>query len=330
MGDIGRREVIRLVGAAVAWPLIARAQQPVPVIGFLSGLSSGNRPHLVESFRRGLGEAGYVAGQNIAVEYRYADNQPDQLRVLAADLIARQVAVIAATGGNNPALIAKTLTTTIPIVFTSGTDPVGAGLVRSLSRPEANVTGVSWFNSDLGPKHLELVRELVPGATLVAAIVNSNNPEEATRYQMPFQEAASRLPGLRLEVFNASTASEIDTAFEMLVRHKASAVLVAADPFLSSRAAQLVVLAARNNLPVVYPNRDTAMAGGLISYGNDVPHAYRRAGIYVGRILKGAKPADLPIDRATKFDLVINLQTAKTLKIDIPTKLLATADEVIE
>jgi putative ABC transport system substrate-binding protein len=215
-------------------------------------------------------------------------------------------------------------------VFTSGTDPVAVGLVRSLSRPEANVTGVNWFNGELGPKHLELARELVPGAALVAVLVNPNDPAEAMRYEVPIREAAGRVGGLRIAVFKAKSASEIDQAFETLVQQQASAVLVAADPFLSTRATQLVVLAARYNVPIVYPNRETAMIGGLISYGNDISDAYRRAGIYVGRILKGGKPVDLPVDRATKFELVINLQTAKTLKLDIPTKLLALADEVIE
>jgi len=326
---MNRREFITLLGGvAAAWPLEARAQQTgMPVVGFLSGLSAGERPHLVESFRRGLSEAGYVAGQNVAVEYRYGENQPDRLRALAADLIARRVAVIAATGGNNP--VAKSLTTTIPIVFTSGVDPVRAGLVNSFSQPEGNVTGVSWFSVELGAKHLELVLELVPAATLIAVIVNPRN-REAALYEQPLREAAARVPGLQLEILKASTAGEIDAAFETLVQHKASAVIVASDPFLTARARQFAVLAARNNIAMVTGTRDFTMAGCIISYGNDTADAYRRAGVYAGRILKGAKPADLPIDRATKFELIINVQTARTLKFEIPARLLATADEVIE
>jgi ABC-type uncharacterized transport system substrate-binding protein len=326
-----RREFIMLLGGAATWPLAARAQQQpaLPVVGYLNGLSAGERPQLVESFRRGLGEAGYVAGQNVAVEYRYAENQPDRLRALAADLIDRRAAVIAATGGNNSALVAKSLTTTIPIVFTSGVDPVRAGLVGSFSQPEGNVTGVSWFSVELGAKHLELARELVPAATLIAVISNPRN-REAALYAQPLREAAARVTGLQLEMLEASTAGEIDAAFETLVQHRASVVIIAADPFLTARARQLALLAARNNIAMVGSTRDFTVAGGMISYGNDTADAYRRAGLYAGRILKGAKPADLPIDRATKFELIINAQTARTLKFEIPTRLLATADEVIE
>jgi putative tryptophan/tyrosine transport system substrate-binding protein len=331
MPGMRRREFVSLFGGAAAtWPVAARAQQPaMPVVGFLSGISAGERPHLVDSFRRGLSEAGYLAGQNVAVEYRYAENQPDRLRALAADLIARRVAVIAATGGNNPALVAKSLTNTIPIVFTSGVDPVRAGLVNSFSQPEGNVTGVSWFSVDLGAKHLELVLELVPAATLIAVIVNPRN-QEAALYEQPLRAAATRVPRLQLEILKASTAGEIDAAFETLVQHKASAVIIASDPFLTARARQFAVLAARNSIAMVTGTRDFTMAGCIISYGNDTADAYRRAGVYAGRILKGVKPADLPIDRATKFELIINVQTARALKFDIPARLLATADEVIE
>ena len=325
-----RREFVGLLGAtAVTGPLAARAQQPaLPVVGYLNGLSASDRPHLLEMFRRGLGETSYAVGQNVVIEYRYADNQPDRLRALAADLIARRVAVIAATGGNQPALTAKALTSTTPIVFTSGRDPVTAGLVGSLSRPEANLTGVSWFGAEMGPKHVELMHELVPGAALVALFVNPNNV--AGRAYEEFARKAAQAVGMPLLVLRASTRSEIDAAFETLAQQKASAAIVASDPFYTTRAGQFVVLAARHNLPVVHANREFAAAGGLISYGNDASDAYRRAGVYVGRILRGAKPADLPIDRATKFELVINLQTAKTLKLDIFAKLLARADEVIE
>jgi putative tryptophan/tyrosine transport system substrate-binding protein len=326
-----RREFITLLGgAAAAWPLAARAQQPaMPVIGYLSGLSASDRPDLVEMFRRGLGEAGYVEGRNVAIEYRYADNQPNRLRALATDLIARQVAAIAATGGNPPALAAKALTSTIPIVFTSGRDPIAAGLVSSLSRPEANLTGVSWFGTELGPKHIELLRDLVPNDALVALTTNPNNGEGSS-YEQLAREAAAHAAGMQLLMLQASTASEIDGAFETIARQKASAVIVSSDPFYTSRASQFVVLAARYAIPVVHSNREFVAVGGLISYGNNTPENYRRAGVYVGRILKGARPADLPVDRATKFELVINLQTARSLKIDIPAKLLAIADEVIE
>jgi ABC-type uncharacterized transport system substrate-binding protein len=325
-----RRSFITLLGgAAAAWPLAARAQQAaMPVVGFLHGLSATDRPDLVEGFRRGLRETGFVAGQTVAIESRFADNQPDRLPALAGDLIARRVAVIAATGGNNTTLAAKALTATIPIVFTSGTDPVAAGLVTSLNRPEANVTGVSWFNVDLGPKLLDLVRELALEAA-VAVIVNPKNPE-AVVYERTIREAGVHLAVLKLEVFKASTAGEIDAAFDAIVQMKAGVLVVAGDPFLAARSVQLAILAARNNLPLVSTVRYTTAAGGLLSYGNDTLDAYRRAGVYVGRILKGAKPADLPIDRAVKFDLVINLQTAKTLKRVIPVRMLALADEVIE
>ena len=328
---IGRRKFLAtLGGAATAWPLAARAQQAaMPVIGYLSPLAASDLPKLMEMFRRGLSEAGFVEGRNVAIEYRFADNQRERLRILATDLIARRVAVIAATGGNNSGLDAKELTSTIPIVFTTGGDPVKAGLVGSLSRPEANVTGVSWFNLDLAAKHIELVRELVPGTPLAAVMVNPNNLEAAALYEQPVREAV-RAVGMRLLILNAGTPAEIDGAFEKLVQEKASVVIVVADPFYTARARQLAILAARHNLPLVTANREITMAGGLISYGNDVLDAYRRAGLYAGRILKGATPGDLPIDRATKFDLVINVQTAKTLKLEIPAKLLALADEVIE
>jgi putative ABC transport system substrate-binding protein len=325
-----RKFLATLGGAAAAWPLAARAQQPaMPVIGYLSGLAASDRPNLMEMFRRGLGEAGFVDGRNIAIEYRFADYQRERLRILATDLIARRVAVIAATGGNYSVLVAKELTSTIPIVFTTGGDPVKAGLVGSLSRPEANVTGVSWFNLDLAAKHIELVRELVPGTPQAAVMVNPNNPETAALYEHPLRKAV-RAVGMELLILNAGTPAEIDGVFEKLVQEKASVVIVSADPFYTARARQLAILAARHNLPLVSANREITMAGGLISYGNDVLDAYRRAGLYAGRILEGAKPGDLPIDRATKFDLVINLQTAKTLKLEIPAKLLARADEVIE
>jgi putative tryptophan/tyrosine transport system substrate-binding protein len=316
------------VAASVSWPLTTHAQQAMPMIGFLSGISAGDRAHHTEAFRQGLGETGYVEGRNVTIEYRYADNQMDRLPPLATDLINRKVAVIAAIGGNNTALVAKTLTSTIPIVFTSGLDPVKAGLVASLNRPEANVTGVSWFTGELGQKHVEVLHELVPRAALIALLVNPNNPEGGF-YEKSAQEGARAL-GLLLLVIKAGTANEIDAAFTTLVQQRAHAVIVAADPFLSARARQLAILAARHAVPMISAVRELPAAGGLISYGNSVTDAYRRAGGYVGRLLKGAKPADMPVDRATKFELVINLGTAKALGLTLPPSLLARADEVIE
>jgi putative ABC transport system substrate-binding protein len=329
---VKRREFITLLsGAAAAWPLAARAQQTAkPVVGFLSSISAVDRPHHTEAFRQGLNETGYAEGHNVTINYRFADNRMDQLRPLAADLIARKVAVIAAVGGNNTGLVAKALTSTIPIVFTSGADPVKAGLVTSLNRPEANVTGVSWFSADLGHKYMEVLRELIPQAALIGLLVNPNSPEAAF-YEQSTQDGARAL-GRRLLVLKASTASEIDTAFATLAEQRANAVIIGPDAFYSGagRARQLAVLAARHALPMVSGVRELPAAGGLISYGNSVTDAYRRAGALTGRILKGAKPADTPIDRATKFELVINLRTAKALGLEIPPTLLARADEVIE
>jgi ABC-type uncharacterized transport system substrate-binding protein len=313
MPGMRRREFITLLGgAAAAWPLAARAQQSVmPVIGFLSSISAADRPHHTEAFRQGLNETGYAEARNVTIEYRYADNRMDQLRPLAADLIARKVAVIAAVAGNNTALVAKTLTSTIPILFTSGVDPVKAGLVASLNRPEANVTGVSWFSAELGQKHIEALHELVPKAELIALLLNPNNPEGAF-YEQSAQNGARAL-GRRLLVLKAGTAPEIDAAFATLAEQ-----------------GQLAVLAARHAVPMISTARELPAAGGLISYGNNVTDAYRRVGIYAGRILKGAKPPDMPVDRATKFELVINLGTARALGLEVPPTLLARADEVIE
>ena len=325
-----RREFITLLGGAVAaWPLTVRAQQPaMPVIGFLSSISAADRPHHTEAFRQGLNETGYAEARNVTIEYRYADNRMDQLRPLAADLIARKVAVIAAVAGNNTALVAKTLTSTIPILFTSGVDPVKAGLVASLNRPEANVTGVSWFSAELGNKHIEVLNEFVPQAALIALLVNPNNPEGGF-YEQSAQDGARAL-GRRLLVIRAASAREIDAAFATLAEQRANAVMVASDPFYTTRVRQLAVLAARHAVPAVYTVREFPEAGGLMSYGNSVTDAYRRVGIYAGRILKGAKPPDMPVDRATKFELVINLGTARALGLDVPPSLLARADEVIE
>ena len=324
-----RREFVGvLVGAAAAsYPISTRAQQ-MPRIGYLSGLGRGDRPALLESFHQGLAVAGYAEGRNVAFEYRYADSQMDRLPALVEDLIARNVTVIVATGGNNSGLVAKSITSTIPIVFTSGLDPVKAGLVKSIGRPEANVTGVSFFTVELAQKHLELLSEIVPSAKSVGLLLNRSNPESAT-YEQIVNESA-RTFSLPLVTLIASSAADIDEAFAAFARAKVSAVIVGADPYYSGRGHQFAELAARYALPVVYSNREFTSAGGLISYGNNLAEAYRRAGIYTGRILKGDKPADLPIDRATKFELVVNMKAARSLGIEMPLSVLMRIDEVIE
>jgi putative tryptophan/tyrosine transport system substrate-binding protein len=324
-----RRHFITLLGGAAAWPMTARAQQPaMPVVGYLNSLGRNERPNLGDAFRRGLGEAGFVESRNVAIEYRFAENHPDRLRALADDLVSRKVAVIVATGGGNSILAAKAATSTIPIVFTLGSDPVRDGYVASLSRPGGNITGVSWFTTLLSAKGLELLHELVPGASAIGLLVNPKSAESA-HVPGDAQEAARTL-GRQLLVVNASAPDEIDTAIATLRQQRAGALLVANDAFLSSRRQQIVALAARDSIPTMYFNREFAADGGLMSYGNDIADPYRRAGVYVGRILKGEKPADLPVDQATKFELVINLKTAKALGLTVPPSLLAIADEVIE
>ncbi len=324
-----RKFLATLVGAAATWPRAARAQQPaMPVVGFLTSLGRNDRPNLADAFRRGLRETSFVEGHNVAIEYRFAENQRDRLPALAADLVARKVAVIAATGGWNSILAAKASTTTIPIVFTFGGDPVEAGIVTSLNRPGGNVTGVSFFSIMLSGKALGLLHELVPAAAVIALMVNPRN-REFELVPRDAQEAARTL-GRQLLVVNASTPDEINAAFATISQRRAGVLLVSGDPFYSSRRQQIVALAARDVIPAMYVNREFVAEGGLMSYGNDPVDAYRRAGVYVGRILNGASPSDLPIDQATKFELVINLKTAKTLGIEIPATLLARADEVIE
>ena len=325
-----RREFITLLGgAAAAWPLAARAQQPVmPVIGFLTSLGRNDRPNLADAFRRGLSETGFVEGRDVAIEYRFAENQHDRLPAMAADLVGRKVAVIAATGGPNPVLAAKESTSTVPIVFTSGSDPVQAGFVTSLNRPGGNITGISWFGARLSGKALGLLHELIPNAAVFAMMVNPNNPE--SEYSPRDAQEAARMFGRQMLVLHAGTPSEIDTTFAALRQRRASALLVGSDPFFTGRRQQIVALAARDAIPAMYVIREFVTDGGLMSYGNDVADAYRRAGMYVAHILKGEKPADLPVVQLSKFELVINLNTGKALGLVIPPSVLALANEVIE
>ena len=328
-----RREFITFLGGAAASPLVrplaARAQQPaMPVIGILSSLSSSYITLLLPPFRQGLKESGYVEGQNVAIEVRAAEGQYDRLPALAADLVDRKVAVIFATGGSDPAKAAKAATAAIPIVFISAADPVNAGIVASLNRPGGNVTGVSLLGSALEAKRLGLLHEIVPGAASIGVLVNPKYPDADLELR-ELQEAASAI-NRQINIVRAGTEPEIDTAFATVARQGAGALLVAQDPFFGSRRDQLVALAARHKLPVIYFQRDFAEIGGLVSYGTDFADAYRQAGIYVGKILKGAKPADLPVMQPTKFELVVNLKTAKVLGLAIPSGVLAIADDVIE
>jgi putative tryptophan/tyrosine transport system substrate-binding protein len=324
-----RRQVITMLGGAAAWPLAARAQQPgLLVIGFMHSLGRNDRVNLLDAFRRGLNEAGYAEGRNVAIEYRFADNQIDRLPALAADLVNRNVAVIVATGGGYSVLAAKAATTTIPIVFLTAGDPVQLGYVASLNQPGGNATGVSWFGAQVAGKGLGLLHELVPKAALVALLANPRLPEAA--HTLSDAQKAARELGQQLLVLNAGTASEIDAAFATLRQWRADALLLGGDPFFSSRRQQIVALTARDAIPAMYANREFVEEGGLMSYGNDIADGYRRAALHVGRILKGEKPANLPIDQATKFEFVINLKTAKTLGLEVPPGLSARADEVIE
>jgi ABC-type uncharacterized transport system substrate-binding protein len=325
-----RREFITLLGsAAAAWPLTARAQQPaMPVVGFLSPLAPGSNESLLDAFRRGLGESGYVEGQNVTIDHRLAAGRFERFPEMAADLVQRRVSVIAAFG-SAAAVAAKAAAQTLPILFAVTEDPVSLGLVASLSRPGGNATGLNFFTTEVNAKRLGLLRELVPAAARVALLMNPNNALN-TSATLKEVEPAARTLGLQIQVFNASTSLEIDAAFAALVAWRPDALFVAPDGFFTSRRVQLAALAARHALPATYSVRDHVEVGGLTSYGASLVDAYRQVGTFTGRILKGAKPGELPVVQSTKFELVINAQIARMLGLTVPPSLLATADEVIE
>jgi len=325
-----RRQFIALLGGAagLAWPFAAVAQHAMPVIGFLHPTSPDAFPDRLRAFRQGLKEAGYVEGENVMIRYRFGENQIDRLSAMAGDLVTSRVAVITAAN-SPPALAAKAATTTIPIVFITPEDPVRLGLVTSLAKPGGNLTGINLLSGELAAKRLELLRQLVPGAARVAVLVNPANPS-TTETTLRDVEAAARSMGLQMEVLKASTSHEIDVAFAKFGPERSDILFVGGDPFFTSRRVQLAVLAAHYSIPSTSGTREIAEAGGLMSYGASIPDGWREAGAYVGRILKGAKPADLPVVQSTKFELVINAQTAKTLGLALSPSLLALADEVIE
>ena len=325
-----RRALISLLaGAAAAWPLAAGAQQSaMPVIGFLSSSPPQVFAHMIDAFRQGLGETGYVVGHNVAFEHRAAGSAYDQFRAMADDLVRRQVAVIFATGSTAAALAAKSATATIPVVFYMGGDPVKQGLVTSLGRPGGNLTGFAFFGFALSAKRLNLLRDLVPNAGAMAMLVNPNNPDN--EYELQDVQEAARVLGPEIRVLSAGGEPDFDDAFERLVEQRSAALIVSSDAYFSGRRGRIVALAARHGIPAIYERREFPDAGGLISYGHHRADAYRQLGVYAGRILKGAKPAELPVLQPSKFELVINLNAAKALRLSIPPTLLALADEVIE
>jgi putative tryptophan/tyrosine transport system substrate-binding protein len=324
-----RRELLGVLGGAAGWPFVARAQQSlVPAIGFLASFSSSYLTRVIPAFRQGLRETGYIDGQNVIIEPRLADGQYDRLTSLAAELLDRNVAVIVAIGGSEPAKVAKSATTAVPIVFVSAADPVSAGIVTSFNRPGGNITGVSLLGSALEAKRLELLHEMVPGVSPIGVLLNPKYPDFDLELR-ELQEAASVIKR-QIIVARASTGTEVDAAFTTITQQAASALLVTQDPFFSSQRERLVALAARFKLPVIYNQREYADIGGLFSYGADFAEGFRQAGVYVGKLLKGAKISDLPILQPTKYELVINLRTAKILGLAVPSSLLALADEVIE
>ena len=330
MRDLNRRGVIGLVGGAAAWPLAARAQQSaMPAIGFLNFQSIETIGDLLRAFRQGLKDTGYVEGENVAIIYRFAENQIGRLPELAADLVHRRVAVIATSGGPPSAFAAKAATTEIPVVFAIPEDPTKLGLVANLARPGGNLTGVNFFFGELVSKRLELLRELVPAMNRVAVFVNPKNPARA-EVQAREADSAGRTLGLRVQVHHPGTVPEINMAFTMLARERPDALLITPDPFFLVRRAQLVTLAARHAIPTSFSGRDFVEAGGLMGYGPNINDAFHQAGVYTGRVLKGAMPADLPVLQSTRFELIINAQTALMLGLEIPPTLLARADEVIE
>jgi len=328
--QLDRRNFIALLGgAAAAWPFAARAQQPaLPMIGWMSGRSPDDSAHLVATFLQGLREAGFVEGQNVSIEYRWALGQYDRLSALASDLVSRGVAVLVGVGGDVSAVAAKQATSTIPIVFGMGGDPIKAGLVDSFNRPGGNATGFTLLTNEMEPKRVGLLHQLVPGVRLIGALLNPNFPPAAR--QLQDIEGATRTIGQKLFVARASNDLELNAAFVSLVQQGVGAVLVAADPYFDTRRDQIIAFAAQNRIPAIYQFREFAVAGGLISFGPSITDSYRQGGVYTGRILKGTKPADLPVLQPTKFEFVINLKTAKTLGLEFHPQLLATADEVIE
>jgi putative tryptophan/tyrosine transport system substrate-binding protein len=328
-GQLKRREFVTLLGAAATWPLAARAQQPrLPVIGFVNSSSPDLYVPFVRAWQKGLSETGYADGRNVAVEYRWAMGHYDRLPALVAELVRLPVAVLAATSGPG-ALAAKAANTAVPIVFTMAADPVELGLVASLARPGGNITGVTQMTTEIGPKRLELIHELLPAASTMALLVNPNNPAIAETEQRNL-EAPARSLGLQLAVVHAGSEQDFDKVFASLVELRAGALLVGSDPFFLGQSPRLAELAQRNAMPAISLDREFAVAGGLMSYGGDVADSYRIAGVYTGRILKGDKPADLPVQQSTKVELVINLKTAKALGLAFPPALLGRADEIIE